>query len=44
MTSMETLLATSFEKKFSDFVGDVEITKIKNSVFEQYDMTPFVLD
>jgi len=39
MTSMETLLATSFEKKFSDFVGDVEVTKIKNSVFEQYDMT-----
>ena len=39
MTSMETLLATSFEKKFSDFVGDVEITKIKNSIFEQYDMT-----
>ncbi len=39
MTSMETLLATSFEKKFSDFVGDVEITKIKNSLFEQYHMT-----
>ena len=39
MTSMETLLATSFEKKFSDFVGDVEITKIKHSVFEQYNMT-----
>ncbi len=39
MTSMETLLATSFEKKFSDVVGDVEITKIKNSLFEQYHMT-----
>ena len=36
---METLLATSFEKKFSDFVGDVEITKIKDTVFEQYHMT-----
>ena len=39
MTSMETLLATSFEKKFSDFVGDVEIAKIKDTVFEQYHMT-----
>ena len=39
MTSMETLLATSFEKTFSDFVGVDEITKIKNSVFEQYHMT-----
>ena len=39
MTSMETLLATSFEKTFSDNVGPDEITKIKNSVFEQYNMT-----
>ncbi len=39
MTLMETLLATSFEKTFSDNVGPDEITKIKNSVFEQYNMT-----
>ena len=39
MTAMETLLATSFERKFSDFVGTDEITKIKISLFEQYHMT-----
>ena len=39
MTSMETLLATSFEKKFYDFVDDDNITKIKDSVFEKYNMT-----
>ncbi len=39
MTAMETLLATSFEKKFSDFVGDDNISKIKYSVFEKYNMT-----
>lgn len=39
MTAMETLLATPFEKIFSDFVGHDEITKIKNSVFEKYNMT-----
>ncbi len=39
MTAMETLLATPFEKTFSDFVGYDEITKIKSSVFEKYNMT-----
>lgn len=39
MTAMETLLATPFEKTFSNFVGHDEITKIKSSVFEQYHMT-----
>ena len=39
MTSMETLLATSFEKKFYDFVDNDDVTKIKDSVFEKYNMT-----
>ena len=39
MTAMETLLATSFERKFSDVVSYDDITKIKNSLFEQYHMT-----
>ena len=39
MTSMEILLATSFEKKFYDFVDGDNITKIKDSVFEKYNMT-----
>ena len=39
MTAMETLLATSFERTFSDFVGRDDITKIKSSLFEQYHMT-----
>lgn len=39
MTAMETLLATSFERTFSDFVGCDEIIKIKSSLFEQYHMT-----
>ena len=39
MTAMETLLATSFERTFSDFVGRDEISKIKSSLFEQYHMT-----
>ena len=39
MTAMETLLATSFERTFSDFVGHDGITKIKSSLFEKYHMT-----
>ena len=39
MTSMETLLATSFEKTFSDNVTTDEITKIKTTLFEKYNMT-----
>lgn len=39
MTTMEALLATPFEQRFSDFVGHDEIRKIKNSIFEQYRMT-----
>ncbi|AJW70297.1 hypothetical protein [Nitrosopumilus adriaticus] len=39
MTAMETLLASPFEKTFSDFVSYDEITKIKNSLFEQHHMT-----
>ena len=39
MTAMETLLATSFERTFSGFVGNDEITKIKSSLFEQYHLT-----
>ena len=39
MTAMETLVATSFEKKFLDFVGQKDITKIKSSLFEQYHIT-----
>ena len=39
MTAMETLLATSFERKFSDVVSYDDITKIKSSLFEQYHMT-----
>lgn len=39
MTAMESLLATSFEKTFSDFVDHDDIVKIKTSLFEQYHMT-----
>ena len=39
MTAMEALLATSFERTFSGFVGLDEIRKIKSSIFEQYHMT-----
>ena len=39
MTAMETLLATPFEKTFTNFVDDTDITKIKDDLFEQYHMT-----
>ena len=39
MTSVETLLATSFERTFSDNVTLDEITRIRSSVFERYNMT-----
>ena len=39
MTAMETLLTTSFERRFSDFVDLDKIIKIKGSLFEQYHMT-----
>ena len=39
MTAMETLLASPFEKTFSDFVSYDEMAKIKNSLFEQHHMT-----
>ena len=39
MTSMETLLATCFEKKFCDSVDSSEVSKIKDSIFTTYNMT-----
>jgi hypothetical protein len=39
MTAMETLLATPFEKTFTDFVDEDNITKIKDNLFEQYQIT-----
>lgn len=39
MTAMETLLATSFEKTFTGFVNDDDITKIKDNLFQQYQIT-----
>lgn len=39
MTAMETLLASSFEKTFSEFADVDEIKQIKNLLFERYHMT-----
>ena len=39
MTAMEALLANPFEKTFTEFVDDENITKIKGTLFEQYQMT-----
>ena len=39
MTAMETLLAHPFEKRFTEFVDDEKITKIKGSIFEKYHIT-----
>lgn len=39
MTAMETLLATPFEKTFTSFVDDEDITKIKDDLFEKYQIT-----
>lgn len=39
MTAMETLLATPFEKTFTSFVDDDDITKIKCDLFEKYQIT-----
>ena len=39
MTAMETLLATSFEKTFTDFVDNKDTTKIKSCLFENYQIT-----
>ncbi len=39
MTAMETLLTTSFEKTFTGFVNDDDITKIKDNLFQQHQIT-----
>ena len=36
---METLLANPFEKTFTDYVGNDDVKKIKNHLFEQYHIT-----